>query len=159
MDNFVPDMFILWRNTTLQGTFWNLATETCLVIRKDGKLGIGSCSKFDRSTYFYWLKDKRLHYNYTHCVTPQAEDGPLNVMRRHERVTADYQWNFIANIDNAVTRAAGGRRKPLSNSTLVRIESNVSGAKKCLSLAMDSHWQARGQSCVCNFQDNYAHLV
>ena len=157
MDNVVPDMFVPWRNATLQGIFWNLAAETCLVVRKDGKLGLGSCSKFDRNTYFYWLKDKRLYYNYTHCVTPQAEDGPLKVTRCPERVTADYQWNFITNIDNAVTRAAGGRRKPNNNSTLVRIESNVSGVKKCLSLTMDSHWQARGQSWVCNYQDNYAH--
>ena len=157
LDTLLPDMFIPWRNATMQGQIENLASGECLLVKDDGRIGNGYCSKQDRRMYFYYTQDRRLFHNSTHCILPRADVGPLRVAQCTSVAKPEQQWNLVTEITQEVRDAVAKMPLKLNKSVLVRIESDVNGIAKCVTLALSKRGQAIGQSWSCNDKDIYAH--
>ena len=158
LDNVVPGLFIPWRNSTLQGILWNMNSGTCLQVQRDGNLHFTACSKQEKSLHFYWGPNRFLYHNSSHCVEPRVDDGVLSVRPCPKSPTQDYEWHFITDIKDSVRASTVRYGHPNNNSTLVRIESRVSGVTKCLTLALNSHGRGRGHSWSCEENDTtYSH--
>ena len=161
LDTLLPDMFIPWRNASMQGQIENLASGECLLVKDDGRIENGHCPKQDRRMYFYYTEDHRLFHNSTHCILPRADDGPIHVAPCTSVAIPEQQWNLATDIKQEVRDIVSKMPLKLTKSVLVRIESNVNGIAKCLTMALPQMGQERGhaigQSWPCNDIDIYAH--
>ena len=157
LDTVLPDMFLPWRNATMQGTIENLSSGECLLVNNDGSIGNGPCSKQDRRMYFFYTEDRRLFHNNTHCILPRTNDGPVHVARCTSRAVPEQQWNLATDIKKDVRDVVAKMPWKVNKSVLVRIESSVNGVAKCLTLALPKRGRAIAQSWPCNDKDTYAH--
>ena len=157
LDTLLPDMFIPWRNASMQGQIENLVSGECLLVKDDGRIENGYCSKQDRRMYFYYTEDRRLFHNSTHCILPRADDGPLHVAPCTSVAIPEQQWNLAMDLKQEVRDKVAKMPWKYNKSVLVRIESSVNGIAKCVTMALAKRRQAIGQSWPCNDKDLYAH--
>ena len=157
LDTVLPDIFIPWANATMQGQIENFSSGMCLLADRKGQIDNAPCSKHDRRTYFYYTNDKRVFSSSGHCLLPRADDGPVKMSECSTTATPDQQWDFVVDIDQRIRDAT--KKKPVKQNkcVLVRIESNVAGVRKCLTLAINRRNAAVGQSWSCDNVNEHAH--
>ena len=157
LDTVLPDIFIPWANATMQGQIENFSSGMCLLADRKGQIDNAPCSKHDQRTYFYYTNDRRVFSSSGHCLLPRADDGPVKMSKCSPTATPDQQWDFVVDIDQKIRDAT--KKKPVKQNkcVLVRIESNVAGVRKCLTLAINRHGVAVGQSWSCDNVNEHAH--
>ena len=157
-DNVLRDMFNPWRNATLQGQLENAELGSCLSVGPEGLIETTHCNQFNRRMYFRYTYDKRIFHNSSHCLMPRNDDGPLRMASCTSTATEQEQWNMTQDVLPEVRGMASSRPSWVRNKyALVRIESNKSGVRKCITGTKTSQGTIVAQPAQCEPNKLHAH--
>ena len=157
-DNILRDMFTPWRNATLQGQLENVEWRKCVSVDHQGLIETTDCTQWNRRIYFYYTYDKRIFHNNSHCLIPRNDDGPLHVAACTSTATDQQQWNMVQDVLPEVRDMASRRPSWMRNQyALVRIESNKSGVRKCITSTQTGQGAIVAESAQCEPSGLHAH--
>ena len=160
LENVLPDMFIPWRNATFQGQIKSAKSGKCLSVDHQGFTESIRCDQWNHRTYFYYTYDKRIFLNSSHCLIPRNDDGILYIAACTSTATEIQQWDMVLDVLPEVKymtsrkRCGGWRGKQCP---LLRIESNVAGIRKCMTVLGNDQDIIRGHSAQCESNKLQAH--